>query len=86
MVERMAVAVTKAAFSGSTNVCEDERRSGLGGESVKIDAVPSGDGGGEDAGRRVNVGPGVVTDTETVTVMGTTVVLGGGAGSARVLK
>lgn len=75
MAEGMAVLVREIAFGGCAHVREDERGSGFGGEAREVEAVPGGDGRGEDGGRGAEEGGRVVPDAETVAVVGAARVL-----------
>ena len=54
---------------------EYQRRSRFGSETFEVDAVPGGDGGGEDARFRSKRGRGIVADAETIAVVRTPCVL-----------
>ena len=71
----MAITVRQAAFCGRTYMGEDQRRGRLRGQAFEIDTIPCWDRRCENAGFRTKVGVGVVTDTEAVTVVGTSSVL-----------
>jgi hypothetical protein len=62
----MAVVITKGAFCGRSNMGEDQRRGRLGGYPLQVDAVPSGDGRGEDAWLWPKLGIGIVAYAKTI--------------------
>jgi hypothetical protein len=64
--ERVAVVIAEGTFGACSYVGEDERGGGLGGYSLQIYAIPSGDNGGEDAGLGTKFGVSVVSNTETI--------------------
>jgi len=79
MPKGMAVCGGECAGGGGAHVGEDERGGGFRGEAGEVDAVPSGGGGGEEAGRGAEGGVrGVVAYAEAVAVVGTAGVLWGG--------
>lgn len=67
MVEWVAVLVAEGTFGGSSNMGEDERRGGLGSDSLEVDAIPCGGGRGEDTRLRAKFGVGVVANSESIT-------------------
>lgn len=69
VAEGVAVLVAKVAFGGCADVGEDERGGGFGGQALEVEAIPGGDGGGEDAGGGAEGGGGVVAQPETVAVV-----------------
>lgn len=66
MAEGVAVVVGEGAFSRGADVGEDQWGRGFGGNACKVDAVPGGGRGREDAGFRTEFGGGIVAYAEAV--------------------
>lgn len=74
--EGVAVLLAQVALRRGAHVRKNEGGGCFGGEARQVDAVPGGDGGGEDARLWAQEGRGVVADAEPVAVVGAAVVLG----------
>lgn len=68
-VERMAIRVGKSALCSGTYMGEDETRGRFGAQTKQIDAVPGGDGGGENARGGAKGRRGVVSQAEAIAVV-----------------
>lgn len=69
MGEGMAVVFAQRALGRGADVAEDESGGGLGGDSLEVRAVPSGDGRSEEAWRRAKFGIGVEAYAEAIGVV-----------------
>lgn len=68
MAERVAVVIAEGSFSGGSNVGKDQRRSCLGGNSLKVNAVPGWGGRGEDAWFGTELAISIVSYTKAITL------------------
>ena len=66
----MAVIITEGAFGRCADMGKYERRGGLGGYSLEIDAVPRWSSRGKDARFGAELGVCVVSNAESVTCQG----------------
>lgn len=76
VAEGVAVLVREVALGGGADMGEDERGAGLGCQALEVQAVPSGDGRGEDAWLRAKFGVGVVANAEAIAVVRPAGILG----------
>ena len=65
----VAVVFAQGTFGSSTDMGEDQSGGSLGGEAVQVGAVPSGNGGGEEARAGAEFRIGVEADAEAVSIV-----------------
>lgn len=69
MAEGVAVVITQGTFGSSAYMSEDKMRSGLGGNSLKIDAIPGWYGRSKNAWFWSELGIRVVSNTKSIAIM-----------------